>query len=172
MTRVAGSLPNTLVRTLLSGAATSSGANSSSWDLNDDGAAALADGTYTYKIDATDAATNNAAQQTGTVTIDKTKPDVTVEQAAGQTDPTNSLPIHFTANFSEHVNGFSASDVSLGGSANHSSATVTLTAGAGNSYDIAVSGLSSEGSLSHFLGWHSASQHWGGTEQSILRLSP
>src|SRR5207237_136160 len=42
--------------------------------------------------------------------------------------------MYSTEVFSEHVNGFTGSDVTLGGSANHNSATVTLTPGSGNSY--------------------------------------
>src|SRR5438067_8600389 len=84
--------------------------------------------------------------------LDTVAPSVTVNQASGQADPTNSQPIHFTAVFSEHVNGFTGSDVTLGGSANHNSATVTLTPGSGNSYDIAVSGLSSDGTVTASIG--------------------
>src|SRR5207247_1637350 len=79
---------NTLVRTLVNGVAKSSGANSSSWDLKDDSAVALADGTYTYKNDAADAAGNNPTQQTGTVTIDKTNP--VISAVSDTPDPTNS----------------------------------------------------------------------------------
>ena len=42
---------------------------------------------------------------------------VTVDQAAGQADPTNASPIHFTVHFSDAVDGFTDSDVALGGTA-------------------------------------------------------
>src|SRR5205807_417752 len=129
---------STLVRTLVNGVNKSSGANSSLWDLKDNSSTAVADGTYTYKIDAADAAGNNATQQTGTVTYDTTKPDVTVDQAGAQVDPTNGLPITFTAVFSEHINGFTGTDVTLGGTADHSTATTTVTNISGNSYEISV----------------------------------
>ena len=49
-------------------------------------------------------------------TIDKTAPSVTINQAAGQTDPTSASPINFTVIFSETVTGFAASDISFAGS--------------------------------------------------------
>src|SRR5205807_2029393 len=57
---------NVLVRTLVDGASRSDGAQSELWDLKDNSATAVADGVYTYKIDAVDAATNAAVQQSGT----------------------------------------------------------------------------------------------------------
>ena len=65
---------------------------------------------------ATDAAGNGNAGSTSTdhtVTYDVTAPTVTVEQAAGQADPTNTGPIHFTVTFSEAVTGFATGDVTL-----------------------------------------------------------
>ena len=45
---------------------------------------------------------NTASTSTdNTVTFDATAPTVTINQAAGQADPTNSSPINFTAVFSE-----------------------------------------------------------------------
>src|SRR5262249_42593156 len=41
---------------------------------------------------------------------------VTINQAAGQADPTNASPISFTVVFSESVTGFTGSDVSFAGS--------------------------------------------------------
>src|SRR5207249_4486051 len=42
---------------------------------------------------------------------------VTINQAAGQADPTSTAPITFTAVFSESVSGFTGSDVVIGGTA-------------------------------------------------------
>ena len=39
---------------------------------------------------------------------------MTINQAAGQADPTNASPINFTVVFSEAVTGFTGSDVTLG----------------------------------------------------------
>ena len=72
------------------------------------------------------------------------RPEVTVNQAAGQADPGTSLPIR-TAVFSKPVNGFDASDVTIGGTA-PGSRTVTIS-GSGPNYDIAVSGFTGAGSV-------------------------
>ena len=53
-----------------------------------------------------DAAGNANTASTSTdnsVTYDATAPTVTINQAAGQADPTNALPINFTVVFSEAV---------------------------------------------------------------------
>ena len=50
---------------------------------------------------------NTASTSTdNTVTRDATAPTVTINQAAGQNDPTNASPINFTVVFSESVTGF------------------------------------------------------------------
>ena len=46
-----------------------------------------------------------------------TPPTVTINQAAGQADPTNARPINFDVVFSEPVTGFAATDVALAGTA-------------------------------------------------------
>src|SRR2546429_4004190 len=69
---------------------------------------------------ATDAAGNGNPASTSTdntVTFDPTPPTVTINQAAGQADPTSTAPITFTAVFSESVSGFTGSDVVIGGTA-------------------------------------------------------
>src|SRR5438034_988833 len=61
---------------------------------------------------------NTASTSTdNTVTFDPTPPTVTINQAAGQADPTSTAPITFTAVFSEPVSGFTGSDVVIGGTA-------------------------------------------------------
>ncbi len=61
---------------------------------------------------------NTASTSTdNTVTVDTTAPTVTINQAAGQADPTNTSPINFTAIFSEPVSGFTAADVTITGTA-------------------------------------------------------
>ncbi len=80
--------------------------------------------------------------------VDDPPPGVTVEQAAGQTDPTNGSPIHFTVTFSETVTGFDGGDVVLSGSAGAITATVTEVApNNGTTYDVAVSGMTSSGTV-------------------------
>lgn len=69
---------------------------------------------------------------------DTTPPTVTINQAAGQADPTSDLPINFTVNFSEPVTDFASGDVTLGGTAGATTAIVT---GSGTNYNVAVSGI-------------------------------
>ncbi len=99
---------------------------------------------------ATDAAGNANTPSTSTdnsVTVnlgpDTTAPTVTINQAAGQADPTNAAPVLFTVVFSEPVTGFAADDVLLTGSASQG-ATATVT-GSGTTYTVSVSGLTTAG---------------------------
>ena len=88
---------------------------------------------------------DSGAYESGSGTPDTTPPSVTVNQAAGQADPASGSTINFTAVFSEPVNGFTASDVVISGTA-PGTKTVVLTP-SGNSYNIAVSGMSGAGTV-------------------------
>lgn len=103
-------------------------------------------GTYTYRAVAhfhTWTATSATAGPVA-VNVDSTPPTVTVNQALGQGDPASATPIHFSAAFSESVHAPPSSAVTIGGTAGHGSATVTVTEdGDDRHYDIAVSQLSS-----------------------------
>jgi hypothetical protein len=108
------------------------------------------EGQYTIHSKATDNA-GNAETSFGTTTfnevgfqIDTTKPDVTIDQASGQNDPTDASPINFTVVFSESVTGFAGSDVTLSGTAGATTAVVT---GSGTTYNVAVSGMTSDGTV-------------------------
>jgi hypothetical protein len=74
-----------------------------------------------------------------------TPPSVTINQAAGQADPTSTAPITFTAVFSEPVSDFTGSDVTINGTAGGSK-TVTVTGGP-STYTVAVNGLTSSGTV-------------------------
>ena len=88
---------------------------------------------------------NSASTSTdNTVTYDTTAPTVTVEQAAGQADPTNTSPINFTVTFNEPVSGFAAGDVQLSGTAGASTKVVT---GGPAVYNVAVSGMTANGTV-------------------------
>ncbi|HSU64786.1 MAG TPA: N,N-dimethylformamidase beta subunit family domain-containing protein [Burkholderiales bacterium] len=76
---------------------------------------------------------------------DTTPPSVTINQAAGQADPTNASPINFTAVFSEPVSGFTGAGVSISGTAGGTK-TVTVSGGP-STYNMAVSGMSSAGTV-------------------------
>ena len=78
------------------------------------------------------------------VTFDNAQPTVTIDQTAGQADPTETSPINFTVVFSEAVTGFGTGDVTIGGTAGATTATVT---GSGTTYNVAVSGMTSEGTV-------------------------
>jgi hypothetical protein len=83
--------------------------------------------------------------------VDTTPPDVTVEQAATQADPTNTSPINFVATFSEPitVSSFTGTDVTLGGTAPGTlSAVITQIApNDGTTFNIAVSGMTGNGTV-------------------------
>ena len=71
-------------------------------------------------------------------------PNVTINQALSQPDPTNSSPINFTVVFDQQVTGFATGDVTLSGTAGATTAIVT---GSGNYYNVAVSGITSSGTV-------------------------
>ncbi len=74
---------------------------------------------------------------------------VTVEQASGQSDPTNAGPIAFTATFNQSVTGFEAADVTLGGTAGPTTAAVT---GGPSVYTINVTGMTGSGTVTASIG--------------------
>src|SRR5213596_810164 len=76
---------------------------------------------------------------------DTTPPTVTINQTAGQADPTNASPINFTAVFSKPVSAFTGAGVTLSGTAG---GTKTATVSGGPStYNVAVSGMTSSGTV-------------------------
>src|SRR5438046_929280 len=106
--------------------------------------------TYSYTVAAYDAAGNlstqsSSASATTPAPPDTTPPAVTINQAAGQADPTSSSPINFTAVFSEPVSGFSGAGVTISGTAG---GTKTATVSGGPStYSVAVSGMTTAGTV-------------------------
>ncbi|WP_112243730.1 hypothetical protein [Kribbella monticola] len=97
---------------------------------------AVADDTYHYTVIATRGSWTATSASSNNVTVNNTRPTVTVNQSAGQFDPTKTAPINFTAVFSSTVTDFTSSDVTL------TAGTATVT-GSGTTYNIAVSGLTS-----------------------------
>ena len=94
----------------------------------------------------TDVAGNANALTVGpTVTVDRTSPTVTIDQAAAQADPTNASPIDFTVVFSEPVSGFATGDVTVGGSSGGVK-TGTVTGGP-TTYNVAVTGMTTSGTV-------------------------
>lgn len=87
-----------------------------------------------------------------TYTIDQALPTVTVNEASGQADPVNSSPINFTVVFSEAVTGFTASDISIGGSAGATTAVISeVSPMDGTTFNVAISGMNGIGSVTASL---------------------
>lgn len=68
------------------------------------------------------------------INFDNQSPDVTIDQAGAQADPTAGTPILFDVVFNEDVSGFAAGDISLSGPA----ATVTSVTGGPATYSVEV----------------------------------
>ncbi|MFL5798727.1 MAG: hypothetical protein ACJ77A_12450, partial [Actinomycetota bacterium] len=108
------------------------------------------DGSYTVQAKATDKAGNTFTGSAITFTLDASKPNVTVNQAAGQADPTNTSPINFTALFSEAINAstFTASDVSVTGTAGGTkTVTITNPSADNKTFNLAISGMTTSGTV-------------------------
>src|SRR5205823_3328456 len=106
--------------------------------------------TYSYTVAAYDAAGNLSAQSSSASATtpappDATPPAVTINQAAGQADPTSSSPINFTAVFSEPVSGFSSAGVTLSGTAGGTKTAAV--SGGPSTYNVAVSGMTTAGTV-------------------------
>jgi hypothetical protein len=69
---------------------------------------------------------------------------VTITQADGQADPTGASPINFAVTFNEEVSGFVTGDVTLSGTAGATSAVVS---GGPSDYNVAVSGMTTNGTV-------------------------
>ena len=105
----------------------------------------LSDGSHTFEVRAKDSLGNtDGSPASYTWVIDTTGPTVTINQASGQADPTSSSPINFTVVFSEAVTGFTDADVTLSGTAGATTATVS---GGPTTYNVAVSGMTSDGTV-------------------------
>ena len=102
---------------------------------------AVADGIYHYTVTAV-RINWTAAAASGNVTVNNTRLAVTVNQAAGQADPTKAAPINFTAVFNAAVTDFTGSDVTV----TPGTATAVVT-GSGTTYNIAVTGLTASGTV-------------------------
>ncbi|MCB0703369.1 MAG: hypothetical protein KDC55_11745, partial [Ignavibacteriae bacterium] len=78
------------------------------------------------------------------VTVDKTAPVGTIALASGQADPTSDSPINFALTFSENVYGLTDGDIDVSGTAGATTAVVT---GSGDTYNVAVSGMTGSGTV-------------------------
>jgi hypothetical protein len=124
------------------------------------------DGTYTVRAIATDAALNSFTGPANTFTLDRSAPSVTINQAAGQPDPTLTSPINFTVVFSERINlsSFTSTDVVVTGTASGTkTVTVTQIAPNGTTFNVAVSGMTSTGTVIASIPANSVSDPAGNT---------
>jgi hypothetical protein len=100
--------------------------------------------TGTYTASKSSITSRDWATAIATFRMDNAAPTVTINQAAGQSDPIatcSGQPINFTVVFSERVVGFATGDVTLSGTAGATTTTVTETApNDGTTYNVAVSG--------------------------------
>lgn len=105
----------------------------------------LVNGAHTFSARATDVAGNlSVSSPSSVVTVDTVVPTVTVNQAAGQADPTTSSPIAYTIAFSEPVFGLINTDITYTGTA---AATTAVLSGSGPVYDVLVSGMTKSGTV-------------------------
>ena len=107
-------------------------------------AARTAAGTYSFTAKATNLAGTSVASPALSVSI-LTGLAVTVNQAAGQADPTATTPINFTVVFSSAVTNFVTGDVTIGGTAG--GVKVATVTGSGTTYNVAVTGMSTAGTV-------------------------
>ena len=118
-------------------------AGSGNWSITAVGP--FSEGDHFFTTKATDAAGNTSgASVPHKVTIDITKPTVTINQAVGQADPAAVGPIHFTVVFSESAFNFTSAGVTLSGTAGATTATVS---GSGTTYNVTVSGMTTTGTV-------------------------
>ena len=126
---------------------------------------ALSDGSHTFQVRAIDGIGNvDPTPASYTWTVDTDPPDVTINQAAGQSDPANGMgvTIHFTAVFNESVTGFTNADVTIGGTAGATTVVVTEIAPMnGTTYDVAVSGMTVGGTVTASIGANKANDAAG-----------
>ena len=110
----------------------------------------VTDGTITATIGAAvvlDASGNGNVASTSSdneITYSTTNPTVTIDQSLAQIDPTNVSPINFTVVFSKLVTDFTDLDITIGGTAGATTATVT---GSGLTYNVAVTGMPHDGTV-------------------------
>jgi len=105
------------------------------------GFGALGQGAFTLYLKDTDAAGNIGTDSEAGILKDTVAPDVTINQKAGQADPTNTSPVYFTVVFNEPINTgtFTNIDIGITGSATTGLITVTEVApNNGTTFDVSV----------------------------------
>ena len=139
--------PDSTVELFDGSASGSANSGSGNWNITAHGP--FSEGPHTFTAKATDAAGNTSVASAGlTVTIDITKPNVTINQTVGQDDPAHVGPIHFTVIFiNESPAGtFVTGDVSFAGSTAPGTLVGTVTGGP-TTFDVSVSGMTGAGNV-------------------------
>lgn len=91
---------------------------------------------------------NEASTSTdNSVFFDNVGSAVTINQAAGQPEPTNAATLFFDVVFAEAVTGFSGSDVSFAGSTVGGTLVANVVQNSATSYTVEVTGMSGEGTV-------------------------
>ena len=139
-----GTAVNSSTVELFTGLTTSRGSSDASsgiWSITS--SPALTEGTYSFTAKATNVDGTSGTSGAVSVTI-LTALGVTINQAAGQADPSGTSPINFTVVFTHAVTNFATGDVTLGGTAGATTAVVT---GSATTYNVAVSGMTTSGTV-------------------------
>lgn len=79
--------------------------------------------------------------------VDNTPPDVTIDKANGQADPTSTSPIVFTATFTEPVTGFTGTDIDFTGSTTGGGNLSAVVTGGPTAYTVTVTGMTVDGNV-------------------------
>ncbi len=114
-----------------------------SWSI--DATPALTEGTYSFTATASNVDGTSGSSAPLSITI-LTPPTVTVKPATAQANPTSTSPVNFTVVFSHAVTNFVASDVTLSASTAGGTLIPTLT-GSGSTYNVAVTGMTTAGTV-------------------------
>ncbi len=139
----------------LVGSTTSDGAGA--WTIT---SSALTAGTYLFTAKAVGLYGSSAASTGLSVTI-YTALAVAINQAGTQVDPTGTSPVNFTVVFSQSVSDFVTGDVTISGTAG-GAMTGTVTGG-GTTYNVAVTGMTTAGSIVASIGAGKATDAAGNT---------
>src|SRR5262249_37506690 len=135
-------------------AAVSAGPTSNSYVVSVTGMTGIGDVVLKVKADAaSDAAGNQSLASTSvdnTVTygipVDLTPPEVTINQADGQPDPSGLGLIAFTVTFSEEVSDFTGADIDLSASTARGTLVASVTGGP-SEYTVIVTGMTGPGDI-------------------------
>jgi hypothetical protein len=88
---------------------------------------------------------NSGQADSATGALNTVAPTVTINQAAGQTDPATASPVNFTATFNKNVTGFAGGDTTITGTSGGVK-TTTVTGGPAT-YNVAVTGMATSGTV-------------------------